>query len=66
MEGVLERMSPKKREVFALFELEGLSGEEIAARIGVPVNTVWTRLHHARREFIKIGRRLGVMEEDAA
>jgi RNA polymerase sigma-70 factor (ECF subfamily) len=34
-----------------LFEIEGYSGEEIAAFEGVPVNTVWTRLHHARREF---------------
>lgn len=65
VERVLERMSPKKREVFALFELEGLSGEEIAERVGIPVGTVWTRLHHARREFVKIGRRLGCLETEA-
>ena len=56
---ILSRMRPKQREVFALFELEGLSGEEIAKRVGCPVNTVWTRLHHARQQFVKIGRKRG-------
>lgn len=48
----LARMSDKRREAFVLYELEGHSGEEIAAMLDVPINTVWTRLHHARREFI--------------
>lgn len=48
---VLARMSDKRREAFVLYELEGHSGEEIAAMLDVPVNTVWTRLHHARRDF---------------
>ena len=56
---ILARMRPKQREVFALFELEGLSGEEIADRVGCPVNTVWTRLHHARRDFVRIGEKRG-------
>jgi len=51
---VLARMAPKKREVFVLYELEGLSGEEIAERIECGVPTVWTRLHYARLEFKKI------------
>lgn len=63
VEQVLARMSPKKREVFALFELEGLAGEQIAERVGCPVGTVWTRLHHARRDFVSIARRLGCLEE---
>jgi len=46
-----ERLAPKKREVFVLVTLEGLSGEEAALALGIPVNTVWTRLHHARREL---------------
>jgi RNA polymerase sigma factor (sigma-70 family) len=41
-------LAPKKREVFVLCTVEGLSGEEVARALGVPVNTVWTRLHHAR------------------
>lgn len=63
---VLERMTPKKREVFAMFEIEGLSGDEIAERIGCPVNTVWTRLHHARKEFLKVARKLGCLDEVSA
>jgi RNA polymerase sigma-70 factor (ECF subfamily) len=55
---VLARMAPKKREVFALFELEGLSGEEVAERVGCGVDTVWTRLFHARKDFERLGRAL--------
>lgn len=58
---VLQHMSPKKREVFALYELEELPGEEIAERIGIPVATVWTRLHHARKDFERIARKRGLM-----
>lgn len=57
---VLERMAPKKREVLVLFELEALSAREIAERLGCPENTVFTRLHHARREFKALSRRLGI------
>jgi len=59
---VLARMAPKKREVFALFELEGLSGEEIAERVGCKVDTVWTRLWHARKDFERIARKRGGVE----
>jgi len=32
-------------------EVEGLSCAEIAAALGIPIGTVWTRLHAARREL---------------
>jgi RNA polymerase sigma-70 factor (ECF subfamily) len=48
----LLKMSPKKRIVFVLHEVEGMSGPEISQALGVPEGTVWTRLHHARRELI--------------
>jgi RNA polymerase sigma-70 factor (ECF subfamily) len=60
---ILGRMSPKKRDVFVLFEIEGLPGDEIAERVGCPVETVWTRLFHARRDFERIGRARGVLEK---
>jgi RNA polymerase sigma-70 factor (ECF subfamily) len=60
---ILARMSQKKRDVFALFEIEGASGEEIAAELQIPIDTVWTRLHHARIEFTKIGRGLKLLED---
>lgn len=47
----LEGMKEIHRGVFVLFELEGLSGEEVAAVTGLPFSTVRRRLHHARREF---------------
>jgi RNA polymerase sigma-70 factor (ECF subfamily) len=48
---MLERISDKKRTVFILHEVEGLPGEDIARIVGCPLKTVWTRLHHARREL---------------
>ncbi len=62
VEKILERMSKKKRAVFALYELEGLSGEEIAEREDCPLNTVWSRLRHARADFARIGAKMGLME----
>jgi RNA polymerase sigma factor (sigma-70 family) len=47
----LEQLSPKKRAVFVMVVLEDCSGEETARALGIPVATVWTRLHHARREL---------------
>src|SRR5262245_34800110 len=49
VERTLARLSPKKRDVFVLVTLEGLSGQEAAQALGIPLKTVWTRLHHARR-----------------
>ena len=46
------QMSALRRETFLLYEVEGYSGEEIAELHNVPVGTVWTRLHHARKELI--------------
>ena len=51
LERALERLSAPKREVLLLAEVHGFSGEEIATMLGVPIGTVWTRLHHARREM---------------
>jgi RNA polymerase sigma factor (sigma-70 family) len=50
-EAALGSLSDDKRLVFLLVEREGLSGEEVAASLEIPVNTVWTRLHHARAEL---------------
>jgi RNA polymerase sigma-70 factor (ECF subfamily) len=51
--GILEQMSEKRRTVFLLFEVQGMSGAEIAQHLGCAENTVWTRLFHARREFLE-------------
>ena len=49
----LETLSPEKRAVFVLFELEGESCDIIAQGLGIPVGTVYSRLHAARREFAR-------------
>jgi RNA polymerase sigma-70 factor, ECF subfamily len=49
----LEALDPEKRAVFVMFELEELSCVEIAAMIGVPVGTVYSRLHAARAAFAR-------------
>ncbi len=51
-EALTAGLSEKRRAVLVLFELEGYTGEEIAEILDVPINTVWTRLHHARRDFL--------------
>jgi RNA polymerase sigma-70 factor (ECF subfamily) len=51
---LLSRMNETRRATFVLFEIEGLTGEEIARVQDVPVATVWTRLHYARKEFLAL------------
>jgi RNA polymerase sigma-70 factor (ECF subfamily) len=48
---LLARLAEKKRIVFVLHELEGISPSEIAEIVGSPVLTVRTRLFYARREL---------------
>jgi RNA polymerase sigma-70 factor (ECF subfamily) len=54
LQTLLGKMQEDRRAAFVLFEIDGLSGEEIARVQGVPLNTVWTRLHHARKEFLAL------------
>jgi RNA polymerase sigma-70 factor (ECF subfamily) len=54
LDAMLARMSEKRRRALALYEIQGYSGEEIAALEGVPLKTVWTRLHHARRDLVAL------------
>lgn len=47
----LRSLSDAKRVVLVLAEVEGYTCEEIAGMLDVPVGTVWTRLHHARKDL---------------
>nr|WP_225937350.1 RNA polymerase sigma factor [Myxococcus sp. RHSTA-1-4] len=58
VELALERLKPKKRIVFVYYELCGMSPDEIAESVGSSVNTVRSRLHHARLEFNEAMQRL--------
>ncbi len=51
LEAILDKMSEEQREAFVLLEIEGMSGKEIAEAVGVPENTVWSRVRAARGIF---------------
>src|SRR5262249_34945339 len=51
---LLDKIGEKKRTVLILHELEGLATDEIAQILSIPKNTVFTRLHHARRDFLAL------------
>ncbi len=53
---VLDRLPERDRQVLILFELEELSGEQIAGLLGVKVENVWLRMHRARERFLKVFR----------
>lgn len=53
IEAALARLSPEKRMTFLMIEAEGMTGEEVALALEIPVATVWTRLHHARLSLRK-------------
>lgn len=48
LERALGRLDADKREVFVLFELEGLAMQEVADMLGCPLNTAYSRLYAAR------------------
>lgn len=52
-ERLLATLSPDRRAVFVMFEVEGLSCREIADQLGIPLGTVHSRLHKARAGFAK-------------
>jgi RNA polymerase sigma-70 factor (ECF subfamily) len=57
LQALVAGMSEKLRTAFVLFEIEGYSGEEIARIQDVPLGTVWTRLHLARKAFWRLVRK---------
>jgi RNA polymerase sigma-70 factor (ECF subfamily) len=54
----LDALDLDRRAVFVLFELEGESCDAIAAGLGIPVGTVHSRLHAARKAFQEAHARL--------
>ncbi len=49
LERALLALSPEQRELVTLKHLDGLSYEELAVRLEVPVGTVMSRLYYARK-----------------
>ena len=44
----IESLPPSQRDVFTLFELEGLPMAEVAQTVGCPTRTAYARLDNAR------------------
>ena len=57
LDRMLQRLSAKKRTALVLCEIEGLPVEQVAEIVGCPVNTVWSRLHHARAELTRLAKK---------
>ena len=59
----LDAMPLDQRTVFVLFELEGMTGDEIADLAEVPVATVHSRLRLSRETFRRVVQRARAREE---
>lgn len=53
VDAVLAALPRERREVFVMSELLDMSGPEIAAELGIPVNTVYSRLRLARKQLAR-------------
>jgi RNA polymerase sigma-70 factor, ECF subfamily len=51
VERLLEELPEERRAVFILADLEEVSAPDIARAMGIPLNTVYSRLRLARRDF---------------
>jgi RNA polymerase sigma-70 factor (ECF subfamily) len=59
---VLDTLTPEKRAVLVMFEVEGIPAGDIAHMLGVPVGTIYSRLSAARAEFAAAVKRLELRE----
>jgi RNA polymerase sigma-70 factor (ECF subfamily) len=53
LDALLELLDDDKREVFVLYEIEGLDMPEVVAIVGCPLQTGYGRLHAARARLRK-------------
>ncbi len=49
----LDKMNDRYRTALVLFEIEDLSGEEVAERMGIKLSNLWVLLHRARAELVR-------------
>lgn len=60
---LVNQLNPLWRDSFLLFEVAGMTGEEIASLQGIPAATVRTHLSRARKEIVAVMTRLQAKEE---
>jgi RNA polymerase sigma-70 factor, ECF subfamily len=58
LEQLLDQLPLEYRVVFVMFELEGMTSEQIAESVGAPLGTVYSRLYRARKRFARALSRL--------
>ena len=63
---ILEKLPEPQRVVFVMFELEEMSGQEIAKMLNVSLGTVRSRLRLAREAFRREVRRLSIIDRKEA
>lgn len=61
-EAILSKLPEPQRVVFVLFELEDMSGDDIAALLDISVGTVRSRLRLARETFRREVKRLAAID----
>lgn len=65
VQNALDSLDPERRAIFILFELEGEPCSAIAASFEIPVGTVYSRLHKARKQFKEAHARLVLRDQRA-
>ncbi len=60
----LDAVPLERRAVFVLFEIDGIACADIATGLGVPISTIYSRLHIARQEFMHSFERLSASGSD--
>jgi RNA polymerase sigma-70 factor, ECF subfamily len=57
---LLDALDFERRSVLVSHDMDGLAMPEIASALGIPLNTAYSRLRLARRDFIAAARRVGI------
>lgn len=63
LDALLDGLDDDKRIVFVMFEIEAIDCDEIAAFLSIPVGTVYSRLHMARKALQKAAARSELREQ---
>jgi RNA polymerase sigma-70 factor (ECF subfamily) len=61
---VLEQLEERSRAILILVDLEGASCVEVAVALGIPIGTVYSRLHSARKRFADAYAKLAKADRD--
>jgi RNA polymerase sigma-70 factor (ECF subfamily) len=64
LQQALGRLDPRDRDLLTLIDMEGNKYQWMARRLKVPVGTIRSRLHRARRKLRKLLLALGVTHHD--